>query len=248
MWAILTDPAKADRRWDADEFFATGEAEIQTALEYLRTRGLSPDPAGTVLDFGCGIGRLTQALARRFDRVVGVDISESMLEGAESFNEFPDRCSYVHNAAGSLPEFADGSFGFVYSSIVLQHMEPQLARRYLAEFARILAPGGILVVQIPDADARRLQRLRARLALGSRLRRTSAAFGRSDRASQGAVIEMHHIGERTVRRMLGDNGMCVRDVVVTNATSPAFNGALVYGGRPRAGLVSKQYCAAKPVA
>ena len=46
--------------------------------------------------------------------------------------------------------FDSDSFAFVYSSIVLQHLEPRYQKRYLSEFIRVLAPGGLLVFQLPS--------------------------------------------------------------------------------------------------
>ncbi len=47
--------------------------------------------------------------------------------------------------------FPDGSFSLVYSRITLQHISPDYTRSYLAEFARVLAPGGVLSIQVPES-------------------------------------------------------------------------------------------------
>ena len=134
--------------WDADEFFRTGEAEIDGTLERAERFGL-PRARERALDFGCGVGRLTQAMCRHFDRVDGVDIAPSMIAAAERLNRHGDRCRYHLNDSDSLAFLAAESFDFVYSVLVLQHMEPELARRYLAELVRVLRPGGLLVFQVP---------------------------------------------------------------------------------------------------
>ena len=59
------------------------------------------------------------------------------------------RCRFVLNETDRLPGIASGTFDFVYSNIVLQHVEPRFTRRYLAEFVRVLRPGGLLVFQLP---------------------------------------------------------------------------------------------------
>src|SRR6185312_6233540 len=64
--AILTDDNRTGGRWNLAEFMATGDAEIETVLNHLVKIGHAPDTRGVALDFGCGVGRLTQALARRF--------------------------------------------------------------------------------------------------------------------------------------------------------------------------------------
>src|SRR5579862_7667567 len=64
LWAILTDESKAGGKWDLAEFMATGEAEIHAVMNHLAAIGHTPDRNAAALDFGCGVGRLTQALAR----------------------------------------------------------------------------------------------------------------------------------------------------------------------------------------
>src|SRR5262252_7703433 len=80
LWAILMDPAKRNGKWDPQAFFDSGVREISTVLDYVEGQGLSVDFDGMALDFGCGVGRLSQALAARFRRVVGVDISAEMVK------------------------------------------------------------------------------------------------------------------------------------------------------------------------
>src|SRR5437867_2168868 len=77
LWAILSDPAKRGNRWDEQQFFHTGEEEIREVLRHIGSLGLRLRHA-RALDFGCGVGRLTQALAGRFTETHGVDISPSM--------------------------------------------------------------------------------------------------------------------------------------------------------------------------
>jgi SAM-dependent methyltransferase len=133
-----------------EAFLASGEQEIGRALRRGRRRGL-PRRRGDALDFGCGAGRLTQAMAARFERAVGVDVAPAMIEAARRLNRHGDRCTYVLNEAPSLASFEDAGFDFVYSNVVLQHMPPALGRVYVAELARVLKPGGLLVFQVPDA-------------------------------------------------------------------------------------------------
>lgn len=152
MWAILSDPAKLGRGWEADEFFATGRADIAALLEYidhdLVPRGLRRR-WGRALDFGCGLGRLSQALARHFARVDGVDIAQSMVEQARGHDRSGGRVRYHVNLATTLP-FADASFDLVYSNIVLQHIPREPALAYIAEFVRVLVPGGLVIFSLPS--------------------------------------------------------------------------------------------------
>src|SRR4051812_27352912 len=65
LWAVCVDPARKGGRWDPEEFNATGRAEIAAALAHLDRLGLCRRRE-RALDFGCGAGRLTAALAAEF--------------------------------------------------------------------------------------------------------------------------------------------------------------------------------------
>ncbi|MBJ7598370.1 methyltransferase domain-containing protein [Candidatus Nephthysia bennettiae] len=150
MWAILSDPELTGNRWDRETFFNTGLEEVGHNLRYVMSLGLEI-PRDRCLDFGCGVGRLTQALCDYFDRCDGVDIAASMVEGARTFNRHGIRCHYHVNSTGDLRLFEDAQFTFVLSIITLQHIEPLYSKRYVSEFMRVLRPGGIAVFQIPTA-------------------------------------------------------------------------------------------------
>ncbi len=149
MWAVLSGPLEAPRAWDPDAFFRTGVEEVAAVLSRAAAVGAAPRRE-RALDFGCGIGRLSQALAGHFTEVHGVDIAAAMLEQARQQNRAGDRCHFHLNESDSLALFPDAMFDFVYSSITLQHMEPRYSRRFLAEFFRVAKPGGVVVFQIPS--------------------------------------------------------------------------------------------------
>jgi SAM-dependent methyltransferase len=147
--AVLTRSAAATPRWDPDAFFRTGVDEVEFILHRVGALGATAGSA-RALDFGCGLGRVTQALCRHFAHVDGVDIAAAMVERARSFNRFAERCTYHLNEKDDLRLFADATFDFVYSNITLQHIEPQYSRRYIEEFFRVLKPNGITVFQLPS--------------------------------------------------------------------------------------------------
>jgi ubiquinone/menaquinone biosynthesis C-methylase UbiE len=149
MWAILTDPAKKDNKWKPGEFFETGIHEIDRVIKYTEDQNLQLT-FGRALDFGCGIGRLTQALAMKFQEAFGVDIAPSMIETANEHNRFGKRCQYFVNGKNDLSLFTDSYFDFIFTFITLQHMKPLFAKNYIREFMRILKSGGVLVFQIPS--------------------------------------------------------------------------------------------------
>lgn len=197
LWAVLTEEHKKERKWDIDEFFRNGREEINAALRHIETLGpnLSRNRA---LDFGCGVGRLAQALADHFKSVVGVDISSSMIAHAERLNRFGNRVRYLHNPSEDLKIFPDASFDFIYSSITLQHMAPAFSRRYIREFIRLLNPGGMLVFQLPCRPAAALQNLCYRFA-----RRPWYAY-RKYRAGVHPIMEMHGIPKKDISALLSE--------------------------------------------
>lgn len=149
LWAIISREDKKGGKWSVDEFFATGEKEIGDVMRYVDAlpRKFARSNA---LDFGCGIGRVTQPLAKYFNEVTGVDIAASMIALAKQYNTHGDRCIYIHNKTGDLQAFTDDNFDFIYTNITLQHMEPRFAKKYIQEFLRVLTPHGILIFQLPS--------------------------------------------------------------------------------------------------
>ncbi|HKL51507.1 MAG TPA: class I SAM-dependent methyltransferase [Wenzhouxiangellaceae bacterium] len=150
FWAVLADPAKKGGRWNKREFFQTGKNEIRQLIESLARMEMTPT-FGTALDFGCGTGRLSAALAGSFDRVVAVDISRAMLARARAETAELGNIEFVHNAVDDLSMLEDASVDLIYSNIVLQHIPFDSQKNYVKEFARVLAPGGAAVFQAPGA-------------------------------------------------------------------------------------------------
>jgi SAM-dependent methyltransferase len=146
--AILSRPGESAGTWDQDAFFKTGVVEIERVIN--TARRFSPICFGTAVDFGCGVGRLSQALALHFERVIGIDIAESMVQAAAQFNQDPGRCRYVHNVTADLAVLGDASVDFIYSNITLQHMVPSLAQSYIREFFRIARPSAHVIFQLPS--------------------------------------------------------------------------------------------------
>jgi SAM-dependent methyltransferase len=148
LWAVLVHPGAKDGGWDLDEFLGTGVADVAGAVAWLGSLGL-PTRWERALDFGCGVGRLSQALAGYADQVVGVDISAPMLETARRIDRTHGRCTFVHNETPDLRQFPDGHFDLVYSVLVLQHLPRPVIDGYLPELLRVLRPGGTAVIQLP---------------------------------------------------------------------------------------------------
>ena len=149
FWAVLSWNDKKGKKWKSDEFFATGQREIEQVLTSIKNSGIELSRK-KALDFGCGVGRLTQALALHFDEVYGVDISPSMLKLAHKHNRYGSKCQYYLNDTDNLNLFQDDHFDLIYSNITLQHMKPTYSQKYIKEFLRVLSPQGLLIFQLPS--------------------------------------------------------------------------------------------------
>ena len=169
LWAVLTEPSGQYGRWDQEAFFRTGAEEIGRVMEEAAKLGY-PRQRGVALDFGCGVGRLTRALAGSFEKSCGVDISEAMVTKARELNGQIGNCSFVVNNSADLRVFPNETFDLIYSARVLQHLPSQkVIEQYVSEFARVLKSGGLLVFQIPTSISLRW-RLQPRRRVYSLLR------------------------------------------------------------------------------
>ena len=145
MWAILTVPEQRGS-WDHETFLVSGDHAVAELLEQAQNLGIAIR-RGRALDFGCGLGRLTLPLGGRFDVAVGVDVAKGMVERARDLAVDQDNVSYVWNPEPHLCCFESGSFDFICSLMTLQHVPPEVAFTYVAEFVRLLAPEGVAVFQ-----------------------------------------------------------------------------------------------------
>jgi 2-polyprenyl-3-methyl-5-hydroxy-6-metoxy-1,4-benzoquinol methylase len=153
-YGVYSVDAYRQENLDADArrtFFASGEEHVDTVLATVR-RLARPDFAPrSVLDHGCGVGRLVVPFAGRAERVVGVDVAPSML--AEARRNCAERG--LHNVelvtadrlAGLAPEF-----DLVHSFIVLQHIPQRQGLEVFERLTALVAPGGVGYVHVPIAS------------------------------------------------------------------------------------------------
>jgi SAM-dependent methyltransferase len=163
-WAILSDRARRFGGWEREAFLQSGREEIEAVLRDGMRFGL-PLTREDALDFGCGAGRLTQAMAPYFQRCVGLDVSEPMIDEAREGARDIANCEFAVHDAPDLASLQTGSFDLVVSRLVLQHVPSAEAKvRYIAELIRVLRPGGLLALQLPSRiPARHLIQPRPRL-------------------------------------------------------------------------------------
>jgi SAM-dependent methyltransferase len=103
------------------------------------------EPENSVLDFGCGWGRVTRFFLRdvKPENLVGIDIDEPALVAARETNRW---CRFAR--CGVLPptDLDDASLDLVYAWSVFSHLSEEAHLQWLEEFRRILRPGGVLLL------------------------------------------------------------------------------------------------------
>lgn len=196
FWAILTGEHD-------EEFFQTGINEVDSVMGYIDSLCLGKKLSmGTALDFGCGVGRLTQPLSRYFQEAYGVDIAPNYIALAEKYNKYPNKCKYRLNKRDDLEIFENNTFNLIYSNIVLQHMKPEYSKKYIREFLRVLAPSGLLIFQLPSEIITLWGKVcwKVLIPLRSSLTRRPS-------------MEMNCISKKEVSDFLEKNGATIIDVV-----------------------------------
>lgn len=240
LYAICADPSKKGC-WDHAEFFRAGETEVQKIMTYV-TPFLSH--YGSVLDFGCGVGRLTRAFKDYFQNSFGIDISPKMIEMAQQFSSEKSGICFQPLDPNDLWERKD-HYDFIYSSLVFQHLSPNLTREYLQLLLSQLAPKGLFVFQLTDKylPANNPTTIEAVEKL---MQNKVFNFFREGIEGQGLIltgrVRMYGFGENLVRQVLSLAGGEVIDVRFTNHTAPDFDGKLEFLSSEKPGTwVSKLY-------
>lgn len=132
-----------DRYWFAPPvaLWRSIEARALTQVDF-------PAP---MLDFGCGDGLFTEAVFGKQPGIVGVDIATGELPSARDSGVY---WRGVQFGDGHHLPYADASFGSVYSNSVVEHIPDP--HRVIPELARVLRPGGALVLTVPSDRFRSL--------------------------------------------------------------------------------------------
>jgi N-acetylglucosaminyl-diphospho-decaprenol L-rhamnosyltransferase len=171
--------ADGERFWD-------GEQLLHVVLDGL---GVAVSDTDTVVEIGCGVGRITRALAARARTVIALDVSDEMLRRARQFNPELGNVEWVLGDGVSLRGVADVSVDACVSLVVFQHLpDPALALGYVREVGRVLRPGGWAALQISNDPS--VHRPRARLFAHGKALVGLAPKGQRHPAWLGCAVEL----------------------------------------------------------
>jgi len=166
------DTSKLDLRYNIEQFYFDQQRDSRWYLRrvgeaVLESAGPAPIGAGFALDVACGTGQQAARLARLGWRTVGADASDEMLRLGHYISwDVLRSVRLVRSIAETLP-FQDGSFDLLVCQGSLDHFaQPRL---FVAEAARVLAPGGRLVIALANYDSLSCRVGRLAYRLGERL-------------------------------------------------------------------------------
>lgn len=145
-YAVLTDRSFRRDGIEANRqnFFEGGRSYVGHWLAEVE-RHFGTLPRGRALDFGCGVGRLTIPMSEHFDNVVGLDIAPAMLEEARR-NSLGRQIDYF--LSDDALSRAGGTFDFVVSCMVLQHIPVPRGMAILGQLLGRVRTGGGCLIQL----------------------------------------------------------------------------------------------------
>lgn len=144
----------SDKQKDED-FSLSGKDDFTALIENdeIIRKIISDFKKAIVLEIGCGIGRVTEFLAKNFEKVYAVDISGEMIQKLKNRLKEYDNITAMENDGMNMP-FPDKSVHFVFSYIVFQHMpQKEIIEKNFQEAKRVLKESGIFKVQLRGTKA-----------------------------------------------------------------------------------------------
>ena len=196
-WSVLTEERFLPHNIadNLEAFYASGAWDAQVLDAILARIGRRASQFQHAVDYGCGVGRVTLQLARRFPRVTGLDISAPHLHLAgETFR----RAGLTHvTPVRVMPDhlMPVESCDLWYSRIVLQHCAPPVIMNILRHAFRALSQGGVAIFQVPVWLQGYSFKLKPYLA-----------------GTPGAEMEMHAVPQRAILELADWQGLVLRDL------------------------------------
>jgi len=198
---------------------ASGDATLGEAFGFYQlVRKLAAKhrrgPVQTILDYGCGWGRIIRFFLRdvNLDNLIGIDCYPEMIDLCRATNPF---CRFELVDPYPPTRLSDNSFDIIYSYSVFSHLSEEAHLAWLEEFRRVLKPGGLLIATtrarnfvLECAEMRRQQEQRFWMrGAAASFMDTDAALARYDRGEYlyeavggGGVLDSSFFGETCIPR------------------------------------------------
>lgn len=196
-WSVITGEQyrKGFLAQEMENFLEMGRENVDRVACALSRQGLDLADVSRVIDFGCGVGRVSAAFAARGCKVTGVDISASHLQEARAHFEKAQLAGAEFTLLSTLADIEKlPQVDLVYSLIVLQHNPPPLIATLLRALLRRVRNGGLTYFQVPtyktgydyDVDA--------------------------DLEHDSGTMEMHVLPQSAIFQILKEEGFSVLEV------------------------------------
>lgn len=141
LYYIVTNAAQSE-----EQFAESGKQSVETILADIEQ---DVDAGGTVLEIGCGVGRMLRPLAQRFALVQGVDVSAEMISRAQTRLADLGNVNVSLTDGTSLRPIKSNSVDIAISYLVFQHIpDASTVEANIADTFRVLRPGGVFKFQV----------------------------------------------------------------------------------------------------
>jgi trans-aconitate methyltransferase len=199
-WSVLTSSEFKQDQLAAshDAFYASGQHCLKLLEAALARCGVDWQRLARGIEYGCGVGRVTQWLSGRLRTVHAFDISSAHLRIAREHLSSRGCTNVEYHHVRKLDDLsALPKVDLVYSCIVLQHNPPPVIEAMLERLLGALDPGGVGYFQLPSYMQRYDFELSKYLAHASTVRE----------------VEMHALPQRRVFQLARDAGCDVLEVL-----------------------------------
>jgi SAM-dependent methyltransferase len=156
-FGVITDPKYRRSGMTEEarrEFFESGRVHAEYVMAMIHRHIDAHFRPRSIVDFGCGVGRLLVSFASFADDVVGLDVSPSMLAEARRNCDAQGARGVRLLASDDALSALEGRFDLIHSFIVFQHIAPERGRALFGELLGFLAPGGVGAIHFSYSKSR----------------------------------------------------------------------------------------------
>jgi len=207
FWSVVTSESYLQNNLHApgvkDGFYQSGTNDLARISRILQRNGIDVGRFESCLEYGCGVGRVTGWLARKFPKVYACDVSRSHMQIADEYLRAAGISNVTMKHVKSPRDLADlPRVDFIYSVLVLQHNPPPVIASILKNLIRTLNPGGAIIFQLPT------YRLNYRFSLHDYL-------GNEGKKRE---MEMHVLSQKRIFEIIDQEGGLPLEVIEDNYT------------------------------